>query len=98
MNLNLGQKSIDILRLLRMPIGDARWVVYNTLCETYGEKPVQRKLEELARRDYMDYNTTHRTGYLSPKGHAVLDAIDAKNGEYNYEDPYGEFFEHGGQG
>lgn len=96
MNLNLGQKAIDVLRLARMPLGEARWVIYKALNEKYGFKPVQRKLEELVRRDYMECGVSERLGWLTPKGHAILDAIDAEREGWisGPDDPY---IEQGGE-
>jgi hypothetical protein len=93
LNLNHGQKTIDLLRMLALPMGKGLWAVYEALCEKYGFKPVERKLEELDRRDYLEYGVTARSGWLTEKGKATLVAIDAKHGEFDYADPY----EHGGQ-
>lgn len=77
MNLNLGEKAVDLLRFAQMPTrGDEKWLVYDALNLKYGEKPVQRKLEELARRGYMEYGVSARTGWLTAKGREYLAALD----------------------
>lgn len=87
MNLNLGEKAVDLLRFAQMPVrGEERWRVYDALNLKHGAKPVQRKLEELADRGYIEYGVSARTGWLTGKGRAYLDAIDGKTPE------------HGGQG
>lgn len=75
-NLNLSQKTIDLLRLLAMPLGAARKAQYEGLLDRYGVKPVHRKLEELARRDYIEYGTGPVYGWLTPKGKTILLALD----------------------
>jgi hypothetical protein len=80
-NLNLGQKTIDLLRFVSMPDSKDRWICYNDLCRKYGPKPVQRKLEELARRDEIrTYSAFGASGWsLTAKGRAILDALDQRD-------------------
>ena len=74
-NLNLSQKTIDLLRLLAMPRTAERWKRADFLVTLYGNKPVQRKLEELSRRGYIEYGM-FPLGWLTDKGKSILRALD----------------------
>lgn len=77
MNLNFSQKTIDLLRLLSMPVTNVRWRKYEALVAQYGRKPIERKLDELTRRDYIDHGVSPGGGWLTDKGKDVLAALDS---------------------
>ena len=75
----LGPKSIDGLRLAELhalaPAEYARrWrELYAELAVRYGsERVVDAAMERLARRGYIDYGVSERTGWLTAKGRAAL--------------------------
>lgn len=82
-NLNLSAKTIDLLKFAGMPFNAARWERYEELVTKYGRKPVERKLDELSRRDYIDHGTSPRGGWLTTKGKSILLALAEA------EQPYG---------
>ena len=71
----LPAKTLDCLKLASMPCGSSeRMARYKALCQQYGENVVCSKMESLARRNYIEYGVSPRTGWLTPKGHATLEA------------------------
>lgn len=82
-NLNLSAKTIDLLKFAGMPFNAARWERYEELVTKYGRKPVERKLDELSRRDYIDHGTSPRGGWLTTKGQEALAAYEAPHDPLN---------------
>lgn len=76
-NLNFSRKTIDLLRLLSNPVTNVRWRQYEALVAQYGRKPIERKLDELTRRGYIEHGVSAGGGWLTDKGKAVLAALDA---------------------
>ena len=73
----LGQKAIDCLKLAEL---HGRWdwewdEHYMAICERYSEKAVTVKMVELANRGYIEYGVSARTGWLTEKGKAALEAV-----------------------
>lgn len=79
MYFNLGQKSLDCLKLaeLREIYDWKAWTkAYNSLCTKYSEKAVIKKMEQLANKGYINYGITARTGWLTDKGREVLREVN----------------------
>lgn len=51
---------------------------YATACVIYGERQVYRKMQELARRGYVDYNVSPRICWLTIKGRQALAQADER--------------------
>lgn len=54
-----------------------RDALYDEACARWSEKAVCRKFEELADRGYIEYGVSARTGWLTEKGQAAMDASRA---------------------
>ena len=70
---NLGEKALDCLRMASIK-GDGRWTAYADLCRKYSENSVDRKMEELADRGYIEYGVSASTGWVTVKGVKSLEA------------------------
>lgn len=92
-NLNLSQKSIDLLKLCSMPLGTtARRAQFDELVTRYGQKPVIRKLEELARREYIEYGGAVTASWLTDKGRHYLAALEPAPPRDPSSQPYPDGF------
>ncbi len=77
MNLNLSKKAIDCLAVAeRGGDGDPyEWRLrYDVACGKYSEKAVNKKMQELADRGYIECGVSARTGWLTQKGKNALAA------------------------
>ena len=72
MHYNLGQKAVDLLRVVAMNVSPPRTEAFDRVCGRYSEKAVVRKLEELTTRGYIEYGTSARLAWLTDKGRAAL--------------------------
>jgi hypothetical protein len=80
----LGEKAVACLRMAEAlhdrtitnwEDRDAKWdELYAQACDRYSEKAVITKFEELDRRRYIDSGVSSRTGWLTDKGKAALQA------------------------
>lgn len=71
----MKQKAIDCLILAQKDaFAFQRWDEwYEEICGRWSEKAVNRKMEELSKRGYIEYGVSARTGWLTDKGKAALE-------------------------
>ncbi len=74
--MNLSTKTLSCLIYLAIPVSDfaRRRLVYTNLCNIYKEKVILRKLDKLCDRGYLEFGVSLRTGWLTEKGAALLQA------------------------
>jgi len=73
----LGKKALTVLRLAAIPIDDPmRRDLTEAAARVYSQKAVDKKFEDLVREGYMECGVSARTGWLTPKGRAALDAAE----------------------
>jgi hypothetical protein len=72
----LGPKAVVCLAIAALPKRDHdEWRrAYDAACERYSEKAVLRMFDSLAARDYIEYGVSARTGWLTEKGRAAMNA------------------------
>lgn len=66
------QRTVDLLRYCAMPMTDERWQRFDELCQQYSRNAVVGKLYDLCDKDYIEYGTSIRGAWLTPKGKAAL--------------------------
>jgi hypothetical protein len=72
MNHNLSDKSLICL-LIADAHGSDQWNErYHRACEKFGEKVVNKKMDDLCRRGYIECGVSSVTGWLTEKGRAAL--------------------------
>lgn len=76
MQTNFSHKMVDCLTLLGLH-ASLRREYEDVIHARWGEKVVSRKLEELARRGYIEYGVSTRAGWLTEKGKTALRAAMA---------------------
>ena len=84
MKSQLGQKSIACLLIAGIPPRNrAGWWdrLYAEACEQYSEKATCATFERLSRKGYIDYGVSARTGWLTDKGRAALQAAFTDKGD-----------------
>jgi hypothetical protein len=76
MTVTLSEKAIACLLIAETHKAgnyDSVWnECYRIACQRFSEKAVNLKMLELARRGYIDYGVSARTGWLTEKGKAAL--------------------------
>lgn len=58
--------------------GESYTEPYGVLCDKYGEKVVDAKIDKCDRKGYIEYGVSQRSGWLSKKGEAKLSKIKDK--------------------
>lgn len=65
-------KTLRILLLSALPVGDKWCEFYAKLCEEYSQKAVEIKMNEMVKREYLAYGCGNSHKVLTEKGHTVL--------------------------
>lgn len=93
LNPNLSQKTVDLLRLASIPAGqELRRIEYQKLVALYGQKPVDRKMAELARRGYIEFGVSAVVGWLTKKGEEFLASLEPPAPRDPSSQPYPDGF------
>lgn len=73
----LAEKALAVLDIASMsPASVERRDAYRDACAVWSEKAVCAKFDELARRGYIEYGVSARTGWLTDKGKEALRGIN----------------------
>lgn len=73
MRCRFGEKTVGIFKWVALKIGTPEYeAARTTLDAAYSEKAIDRKVEELDARGYLDVHTSTRYASLTEKGRAAL--------------------------
>lgn len=71
--IKVGPKALACLEIAALR-GDERWAAYYAACEKFGGKVILTKFEKLVEDAFMECGVSARTGWLTAKGKAALEA------------------------